>query len=101
MAENGIQALEFLKQYPVDIILMDVQMPVLNGIEATKIIRRIEKASGEHIPIIAMTAHAMKGDSEMCIKAGMDAYITKPIKRDRLVETVRELLCERKTGVKR
>ena len=67
-----------------DLILMDVQMPEMGGLEATAIIREKEKATGTHIPIVAMTAHALKGDRERCLEAGMDAYLAKPIQPERL-----------------
>jgi CheY-like chemotaxis protein len=67
---------------------MDVQMPIMDGLEATGVIRQKEKASGTHIPILAMTAHAMKGDRERCLEAGMDGYIPKPIRAKNLYETV-------------
>ena len=63
---------------------MDVQMPEMDGFEATRAIREMEKNTGRHIPIIAMTAHAMKGDRELCIEAGMDAYVPKPISIENL-----------------
>jgi two-component system sensor histidine kinase/response regulator len=71
-----------------DLILMDVQMPEMSGTEATGAIREQEKATGAHIPIIAMTAHAMEGDREKCLSAGMDHYVTKPIDQKRLFEAV-------------
>jgi PAS domain S-box-containing protein len=79
LAENGRQALEILERQSVDLILMDVQMPEMDGLEATAAIREKEKSTGGHLPIIALTAHAMKGDRERCLAAGADAYVTKPI----------------------
>jgi CheY-like chemotaxis protein len=67
---------------------MDVQMPEMDGLEATAIIRAGEKRTGQHIPIIALTAHAMKGDQERCLAAGMDAYLSKPIHSRDLVDVV-------------
>jgi len=78
VVEDGEQALNILEEGNFDLILMDVQMPNMNGFEATKAIRKKEQPS-DHIPIIAMTAHAMKGDREACLEAGMDDYISKPI----------------------
>jgi two-component system sensor histidine kinase/response regulator len=71
-----------------DLILMDVQMPEMDGFETTIAIREAEKRSGQHIPIIAMTAHAMKGDRERCVEAGMDDYLTKPLDLRSLRRTV-------------
>jgi signal transduction histidine kinase/DNA-binding response OmpR family regulator len=92
LASNGAEALEFLDAASAgnsgpefDLVLMDVQMPVMGGIEATARIREREKRSGAHIPIVAMTAHAMQGDRERCIAAGMDDYISKPINAKELV----------------
>ena len=83
---DGQQALEFALRKKYDLILMDVQMPVLDGIEATAVIREQEKITGRHTPIIALTAHAMKGDSERCLQAGMDGYLSKPIQSQKLYE---------------
>jgi CheY-like chemotaxis protein len=79
VAGNGREALARLSTESFDLVLMDVQMPVMDGFEATAAIRETEKTTGEHIPIIAMTAHSLKGDCERCIAAGMDGYISKPI----------------------
>ena len=69
-------------------ILMDVQMPEMSGLEATAAIRERERATGAHVPIVAMTAHAMTGDRERCLEAGMDGYVSKPLRPDELLATV-------------
>jgi CheY-like chemotaxis protein len=79
LAMDGLQAIEEYKHRSFDLILMDVQMPNMGGIEATETIRTAEIASGRRTPIIALTAHAMKGDRERCLQAGMDDYLSKPI----------------------
>jgi CheY-like chemotaxis protein/anti-sigma regulatory factor (Ser/Thr protein kinase) len=79
IAENGHKAVDMWEKGSYDLILMDVQMPLLNGFEATAAIRGKESSRGGHIPIIAMTAHALKEDENRCLAAGMDAYISKPI----------------------
>jgi signal transduction histidine kinase/CheY-like chemotaxis protein len=84
-AETGKAAVEIWERERVDAILMDVQMPVMSGIEATRTIRAREEGSAAHVRIIAMTAHVMKGDTERCLAAGMDDYIAKPIDRERLL----------------
>jgi CheY-like chemotaxis protein/HPt (histidine-containing phosphotransfer) domain-containing protein len=94
-AVNGKEALAVLEaggESPFDLVLMDVQMPEMDGMEATACIREKEKADGRHIPIIAMTAHAMKEDREACIKAGMDAYVSKPLNADELVAAMEKLV---------
>ena len=88
VAQNGAQALEILRESPHDLVLMDVQMPVLDGFEATAAIRELEKETGGRVPIVAMTANAMKGDQEMCLLRGMDAYIAKPLDAAELVRIV-------------
>lgn len=91
-AENGKQVLEYLEQEKFDVILMDAQMPVLDGFEATRLIRESEKKSGKHIPIVALTAHAMAGDRQKCLDAGMDGYVSKPIDRQKLYEAVENVV---------
>ena len=80
LAGDGVAALEAWRAHRYDLMLMDVQMPQMDGIEATRQIRAEERSSGLHVPIIALTAHAMKGDSDKCLEAGMDDYISKPIR---------------------
>ena len=89
-AENGKQAVEMYTQNPdaYFMILMDVQMPVMDGFEATKMIRTLEEKLNIHIPIVAMTAHAMKGDKEKCLAVGMDHYLSKPVNPDELYSVV-------------
>jgi signal transduction histidine kinase/ligand-binding sensor domain-containing protein/CheY-like chemotaxis protein len=87
-AENGRKALEFLDHLHFDVILMDVQMPEMDGFETTAEIRVREKKAGRYTPIVAMTAYAMRGDREKCFEAGMDAYVTKPIEADKLIAAV-------------
>ncbi|HEY7493651.1 MAG TPA: response regulator, partial [Candidatus Tectomicrobia bacterium] len=89
---NGHAVLEALAQPGFDLVLMDVQMPDLDGLEATAIIREQEQHDGTHIPIIAMTAHAMQGDRERCLAAGMDDYISKPMRATDLYATIERLL---------
>jgi CheY-like chemotaxis protein len=79
LAENGEQALALHRQGSFDVVLMDVQMPVMDGLEATREIRKAEASDGSYTPIIAMTAFAMEGDKERCIEAGMDGYVSKPL----------------------
>jgi signal transduction histidine kinase/CheY-like chemotaxis protein/PAS domain-containing protein len=91
-AMNGREVLAALDNGTFDVILMDVQMPEMDGFEATAAIRRSEQSTGGHIPIIAMTAHAMKGDEEQCLAGGMDGYIPKPIRADELFGIVERFL---------
>ncbi len=85
---NGKEALAALEREAFDLVLMDVQMPEMGGFEATGIIREREKGSGRHVPVIAMTAHAMKGDRERCLAAGMDDYLAKPVQREELLRVL-------------
>jgi len=87
-AANGAEALEMIEKEQFDCLLMDVQMPVMDGFETTAAIRNRERGSGEHLPIIAMTARAMAGDQEHCLAAGMDGYLTKPIKAKDVFATI-------------
>jgi CheY-like chemotaxis protein len=91
VSSNGKEALDAFDKEHVDLILMDVQMPEMDGFEATKLIREREKAKGGHIPIVAMTAHAMKGDREKCLSAGMDSYMSKPISQAGLFSIIENL----------
>jgi CheY-like chemotaxis protein/HPt (histidine-containing phosphotransfer) domain-containing protein len=86
--ENGQQALDVLERENFDLVLMDIQMPVLDGLDATRAIRAKEQSSGSHLPIIALTAHAMKGDRERCLAAGADEYVTKPIRTPDLLAAI-------------
>jgi len=86
VAGNGREALAAIDKESYDLVLMDVQMPELDGIEATIAIREKEKKGANHLPVIALTAHAMKGDQERCLEAGMDAYLSKPIRAQELDE---------------
>jgi CheY-like chemotaxis protein len=92
VANNGKEAIVALASQQFDVVLMDVEMPEMDGFEATAVIRVKERQTGEHIPIIAMTAHAMKGDRERCLEAGMDDYVSKPIRAKRLFKTLESVL---------
>jgi len=88
VADNGAIAAERVEREPFDCVLMDMQMPVMGGVEATLLIRRTEEARGTRVPIIALTANVMKGDEERCLECGMDAYVSKPIRSQQLFETI-------------
>jgi signal transduction histidine kinase/CheY-like chemotaxis protein len=92
IAGNGRAALEALEKYTPDLILMDVQMPEMDGLQATAAIRQDELKTGKHIPIIAMTAHAMSGDRERCLEAGMDGYVSKPLRVENLFSAIEDVL---------
>ena len=90
IAKNGQLAVEMHQEAPYDLVLMDIHMPVMDGFEATAAIRSIEQRTGDHIPIIALTANAMKGDREKCLAAGMDGYLAKPIRAQDLYRVVEQ-----------
>ena len=92
VARNGHEAIARIEVERFDLVLMDVQMPELDGLEATMVIRVKEKITGAHLPIVAMTAHAMQGDQKRCIAAGMDGYVSKPLNMKELMSVVRTVL---------
>jgi two-component system sensor histidine kinase/response regulator len=92
---DGQAAVAAFEKNPYDLILMDIQMPGMDGFEATSEIRKKEKLNGGHIPIIAMTAHALKGDQERCVAAGMDGYVSKPIRTSELFAAIESLLANK------
>jgi CheY-like chemotaxis protein len=96
IAASGRDALAALERQEFDLVLMDVQMPDINGFEATALIRQRETAAGGRVPIVAMTAHAMKGDRERCLAAGMDAYLRKPLDAKQLLALIDLLQADRK-----
>jgi CheY-like chemotaxis protein len=98
IAGNGLEALGCLEQQNFDVVLMDIQMPIVDGYQATQRIRAGERLrnqskgwgeADDHIPIVAMTAHAMQGDKERCLQAGMDDYISKPVRSEELLQVIR------------
>jgi two-component system, sensor histidine kinase and response regulator len=94
LAHNGQEAITYLQQTTFDLVLMDVQMPLLDGLEATRMIRKQEKETGMHQPIVALTAHAVKGDQERCEAAGMDGYLAKPIRPEELDTLLQKYMSE-------
>jgi len=92
IAKDGLEAVEMCSREAFDLILMDVQMPNMNGLEATRAIRKLEEASERHTPILALTAHAMDGDRERCMEAGMDDYLSKPIHARDLLSKIHTLI---------
>ncbi len=97
VAANGYEAIQAYNRQPFDLVLMDVQMPEMDGLEATAWIRGAEKSTGRHVPIVALTAHAMKGDAERCLNSGMDSYVSKPVQPAALFGAMEQALsCERR-----
>jgi two-component system, sensor histidine kinase and response regulator len=92
LAQNGQEAVKAATTSSFDLVLMDIQMPIVSGFEATTLIRAKELQTGAHLPIIAMTAHAMQKDRELCLAAGMDAYVAKPIQPAELFQTIAEVM---------
>jgi CheY-like chemotaxis protein len=95
VANNGREAVDLWCSQIFDLILMDVQMPEMDGLAATRAIRASASGSGTRIPIIAMTANALAGDREMCVDAGMDGYVSKPVKKDALFTEIRRVFVSR------
>jgi len=98
VAGNGLEALEALEKESFDLVFMDVQMPVMDGFEATAAIRKKESTTGIRVPVVALTAHAMKGDREKCLAGGMDGYLTKPIRPQELDEVLQSYVQSRTEG---
>jgi CheY-like chemotaxis protein len=88
-AENGQEAVDLFQSLAPDVIFMDISMPEMDGKEATRAIRAIEAQSGRHVPIVAMTAHAMTGDDAEILAAGLDHYLTKPLRKEMIYQHIR------------
>jgi two-component system sensor histidine kinase/response regulator len=97
-AADGREAIEAAGREAFDLIFMDVQMPEVDGLEATCRIRKAEQGSGRHTPIVAMTAHAMAGDRERCLAAGMDDYLSKPLRKSALFALLDQVLDQKQAG---
>ena len=95
VAANGRLALESAAKVSYDLLLMDVQMPEMDGMEATRVLRERESKTGTHLTVIGVTAHAMAGDRERCLQAGIDGYLTKPIRPTELGELLDRLVAAR------
>ena len=98
-ANNGKDALKITLNRDIDLIILDVQMPDMDGLEATSAIREQERGTKKHLPIIAMTAHAMSGDRERCLEAGMDAYVTKPVDAKKLLAAIADAAIRPELGL--
>ena len=92
VACDGRQAVDALARELIDLALSDVQMPELDGFEVTAFVRALEEGTGRHLPLVAVTAHAMQGDRERCLAAGMDGNVTKPIQMERLKQVMQDVL---------
>jgi PAS domain S-box-containing protein len=92
VVQNGREAIDELQANNIDLVLMDVEMPEMGGLEATRLIREREKQTGRHVPIIALTAHALSGDRQRCLDAGMDGYVPKPIRPKMLLSAILEII---------
>jgi CheY-like chemotaxis protein len=92
VAGNGLEALQALSRESFDLVLMDVQMPLMDGFQTTAEIRAKEQGTGRHLPIVAMTAHAIRGYRERCLEAGMDGYVSKPIQTESLLASIEDVL---------
>ena len=97
-AMNGQGVLDFLSKESFDVVLMDAHMPVLDGLETTRLIREDERKTGKHTPIVALTARAMEEDRQRCIASGMDGYVSKPIDRLKLYEAIKNLFNKGKSN---
>ena len=97
IANNGREALAALEHHSFDLILMDVQMPEMDGLEATSILRAREQANGGHLPVLALTAYAMEGDQDRCLRAGMDGYISKPVRPEELFAAIEQILAAKQS----
>ena len=95
VASNGREAIDICEASDFSLLLMDIQMPEMNGFEVTQVIREKEKLTGGHVPIIATTAYAMSGDKEKCLDVGMDDYISKPIDMKKLCDIIEGLAGEK------
>jgi CheY-like chemotaxis protein len=93
-ASNGIEAVSLYNSFTPDIVFMDISMPKKDGKAATQEIRDKEKTTGTHIPIVAMTAHAMSGDQEAILDAGLDRFLTKPLKKALVIEQIEQVQVE-------
>jgi CheY-like chemotaxis protein len=98
LAADGREALDMLEHGSFDLVLMDVQMPEMDGFEATAALRDKEKTAGGHVPVIAMTAYAMQGDRERCLAAGMDGYVSKPVNAEDMFSTIERVLADVASG---
>ncbi|HLF29299.1 MAG TPA: response regulator [Anaerolineae bacterium] len=94
LASNGLEALQTLEAQPVDVVLMDIEMPQMDGLEATRTIRRQEAQTGRHVPILALTAYAVEEDREKCLAAGVDGYVSKPISPHKLAAALQQLAAQ-------